>query len=120
MPKPTKLEPFPRVALAREVLKERATEIIEAYLALAAKASEAGKEDVAADILWKLIDHMPRDGGSGIIDSSKSKPPTGSTGGSALPTGPTINIGLALGGMAKEPKTLPAPKVEIIDVETQD
>jgi hypothetical protein len=101
--------PFPKVAAARQILMERAEEIIVAYMALASKASEAGKEDVAADILWKLIKHMPKQNGQTLIDPDAAKPKELD----AASRGPQIQIGIALGGVT-QPKQL--AKAEIIDI----
>lgn len=106
---------FPKVQEARDALQERALEIQEAYYALAAEAKAAGKFEVAEAVLWKLMDHMPKVDGKGIIDSPASKPKevTG-------PIGPQIAIGIQLGGMTKEPKQIEAPVVEGSVVPTKD
>ena len=99
------------VKKAREALKERASEILEAYMALAAQAAAEKDFETAADILWKLLDHTPADeGGDRVIDSSASKPSKALEQG---PAGPAIQIGIALGGI-RTPKELPS--VEVIDV----
>lgn len=82
---------FSKVRQARELLAERQLEILESLISLAADAKEAGDREVAADILWKLLDHAPRDGGVGVIDSPASKPIE-----TKGPTGPTIAIGISL------------------------
>ena len=109
MPKPANL--FPRVAEAREILRERAIEILEAYLAVAAQAKAAGKDDVALDAYKWLIEHMPRTDDKGIIDSSAAKPKEIDSG----PKKPIIQIGIALGGT--QPKQLPA---QVIDIKAED
>lgn len=106
---------FSKAIEARQVLSDRAVDIIEAYLALASEARAAGDFEVAADILWKLIDHMPRVESVGIIDSPASQPVEDS--GSK---GPQISIGVQLGGMTRLPITLEAQnpiEAEIIKVE---
>jgi hypothetical protein len=110
---PTKLTRphFSSVKKAREALKERAVEILEAYMSLAAQAAAEKDFETAADILWKLLDHAPADeGGDRVIDSSASKPPKTIEQG---PSGPAIQIGIALGGIGPQ-KALPS--VEVIDV----
>ncbi len=104
--------PLSKVRAAREVLRERAVELIEAYISLAAEARAAGQFDVSSEILWKLIDHIPKDELQGIIDSPSSKPPE-----LTQSTQPLIQIGIALDSNHK-PKALSA--VNIIDLETDE
>ncbi len=95
--------PLSKVRAAREILRERAIELIESYISLAAEAKEAGKFDVASEILWKLIDHIPKEDLEGIIDAPSSKPVQVSD----QENGPRIQIGIALGGL-KTTKELPS------------
>lgn len=101
-----KRKPFPKSSIARERLMERADEILEAYLAVIAEARQAGDFKTASTALQWLIDHMPRDNGGPIIDTPASKPKVeeGSK-------GPSIQIGIALGGVT--PKALPEPIIDI-------
>lgn len=94
---------FPRVAEAREALADLAKEITGEYIALAKEARAAGKYDVAEEILWKLIEHMPKDEtGATIIDSSAAEPQPVIV---AAPEQKTLHIGgnLILGGMPGAP-----------------
>jgi hypothetical protein len=99
------------VRKAREALRARAEEILESYLTLAAQAAAEKDFETAADILWKLIDHNEDEDGERIISASSSKPPTNT---SSAPTGPAIQIGIALGGLGTQVREL--PKAEVIDV----
>lgn len=102
----TKHSPFPKVAQAREALKERAIEVLETYLAVIAEARAAGEFDVATRSLQWLMEHMPSaDDGVKIIDQSIDKPKI------EAPSGPSINIGFALGGMGEQ-KSLPPVTIE--------
>lgn len=99
---------FPQVKVAREALRDRANEILEAYIALSAEAKAAGDFEVASDILWKLIEHMPHEDGERLIDSSASKPKE-----IEGKQGPTIQIGLVLGGVSSKKEL---PETPIIDI----
>lgn len=102
---------FSNVRKAREALKERANEILETYIGLAALAMADKDYETAETILWKLLDHAPEDDeGFRVIDSAASKPPQIE----AKATGPAIQIGIALGGISGDVKSLPEAKV--IDV----
>jgi hypothetical protein len=98
---------FPKVQAAREILRERAMEILEAYLATIAEARAAGDFEVATKCLQFLMEHMPEEEGVRLLDISVDRPREVESKG-----GPAINIGIALGGM-NQPKELPA----VIDVQ---
>ena len=104
-----KREYFPKVREAREVLRERAIEILETYIAVIGEARKAGDHETATKSLQWLIEHMPEEDGERMIEGSVDKPKQieGNV-------GPQINIGFALGGL-NQPKELP-PAVEVIDV----
>lgn len=102
---------FSRVAIARQVLREKAEEIYAEYFETLKLAKEAGDFETAAKGLQWLMDHMPaEDDGSRMIDVSVDKTTTIV----AAPTGPNIQIGIQLGGVKQ--KALPAATAEIIDV----
>lgn len=108
-----KREYFPKVKEAREALREKALELYEKHLALIEKAAQDGKIEAAITASQWLIEHMPRgDDGESIIDSSAAKPKEIVSGS----TGPTIQIGIALGPGTK-PKELPPVTVdaELVD-----
>lgn len=93
---------FPKVAEARQAIADNAVAIYTAYMALAVAAQEAGEFIVAEKIYWNLMDHMPEDEETGkLLGASADKTIEG--GGA----GPTIQIGLALGGMPA-PTAIPA------------
>lgn len=92
---------FPRVKEAREALKEKAVQLFEEYMKLAQIAKAAGNLEVAEQILWKLIEHMPNEEGTRLIDPSGSKPREIESN-----RGPTIQIGIQLGNSKLAPKAL--------------
>jgi len=102
-----KREYFPKVKVARELLRERAEEIFEAYMELAAQAKSEGKLEVAEEVLWKLIEHMPHEEGDRMIDSSAAKPKE--IEGKQVPV---IQIGIQLGPNKNIPKELPPHVIE--------
>ena len=106
--KPVPRKFFSKVTQAREALKERAIEILESYMALALEAKEKGDFETSAKILWNLMEHMPNEEGTTLIDQSAAKPKQieGST-------GPQIQIGIAMGGL---PKYKELPEAQIIDI----
>lgn len=93
---------FPKVREAREALKAKALALFEKYEAIIDKAIAAGDLEVAATHVQWLIEHMPNEDGERMIDATAAKPKKLET----AKTGPSIQIGIALGGMNK-PKTLP-------------
>jgi hypothetical protein len=101
---------FSRVLAAREILKERMAEIVEAYLASARAADEKGQHDVAIEAYQWLIEHSPAgEDGSRVIDESAAKPKP-----VAPLSTPSINIGFALGGISAS-KALPeAPVIDVL------
>lgn len=100
--------PFSKVRAARELLRQRAEEVVAQYLDLVALAKEAGETEVALKALQWLIEHTPADeDGLRVIDQSADKqqlPPV-------KDTRPAVQIGINLGGVTK--KELPG---EVIDV----
>lgn len=107
---------FSKAGLARQMLKDRAEEILADYIETAKAAREAGEFEAAGDMYWKLIEHMPSDSADErIVDTSVDKQQKAVDKG---PNGPTINIGLALGGLPQAKKLGPAKTVEVIDVKS--
>lgn len=106
-------EYFPKVREAREALRERAIEILESYIAVCAEARAAGNFDVAAKSLQWLIEHMPKEEGQSVIDSSASKPKEIDSG----PKRPSIQIGIALGGITGNKEL---PQASVIDITPDD
>jgi hypothetical protein len=100
---------FPKVKEAREALRERALELYERHLALIDRAAEEGKIEYALEASQWLIEHMPAsDDGERMIDSSAAKVKEVSGGSS----GPTIQIGIALGPNKVQVKELGSQVVE--------
>ncbi len=102
------LNRFPKVKEARELLKQKAADLLAKYERIIDEAIIAQQFEVAAKHVQWLIEHMPEEDGVRLIDASAAK---------AVEVqgkiGPSIQIGIALGGM--KPRELPeAP--EVIDV----
>lgn len=109
---------FGKIKEAREALRERTQEIIDAYIQNAMLAQEAGEFEVAAKTLQWLIEHMPADEDGGrVVDNSVDKAPKQDKKDSL----PAIQIGFALGGLPAG--TMPVkqlPAAAIIEGETED
>lgn len=102
---------FSRVKEARELLKAEAENILKMYMQVIHEARLKGDMETAAKALQWLIEHMPADDEAlRMIDISIDKPVQ-----IEAKAGPTIQIGIALGGMSK-PKALP----EVIEVKPED
>lgn len=95
---------FPKVAEARKVLTDEALELYRLYRTIIQAALDKGEFEVAADHTQWLIEHMPEDEESGTLVGTsvdKNREPDVQGG------GPSIQIGLALGGMPSSQKALP-------------
>lgn len=108
-------EYFPKVKEAREALREKALLLLEKYERIIDAAIDAGQLDVAAIHTQWLLDHMPRGEGSGVIDSSASKPKEVQG-----PIGPQIAMSIQLGGMTREPKQLDTPIIDVTPLEVKN
>jgi hypothetical protein len=105
--------PFPKVKEAREALRAQALELYERYNMAIQNALADGEYEVAMDHMRWLIEHMPKgDDGERMIDESAAKPKQVE----GL-KGPSIQIGIALGGVTK-PKEL--PQAEVIDITSEE
>jgi len=102
---------FPRVKEAREALASHALELLETHKKLILEAAMAGNYEAALKASQWLLEHMPREEGTAIIDESAAKPKMVAEG----PKGPSIQIGVVLGGM-NEKKQLADKVKEIVDV----
>jgi hypothetical protein len=106
---------FPKVKEARELLKEKAREILEMQQTIIEKALAAEKFDVAAAANQFLIEHMPDEEGVRMISATVNKQLE-----TKGPTGPTIQIGFNLGTHrlpeAATVATLSPAPLEILDV----
>jgi hypothetical protein len=109
-----------KARLVREAMRERAMEVYEAYMKLAADAQAAQAFEVAEKILRFLIEHNPADpDGTRLIDPSAAKPKELADG----PKGPTIQIGIKFSGMDPnaQVKSLPeAVEAEVVSQEDSD
>jgi hypothetical protein len=109
---------FPAVRKARELLKERAVEIYNQYVAVLKQSAEAGDYETAAKGYQFLIEHMPAEDGETMIDISVDKPRQVET----KYTGPSVQIGIALGGIPETQKALvssPTVTIDAVKVEAQ-
>jgi hypothetical protein len=92
----------------------RAEEILNKYQKLIDQAAAAGDYETALRHMQHLIDHMPTDEGTRLVDMSIDKAAQIESG----PKGPVINIvGIKLGGVEGN-KQLPSA-VEVIDVKPE-
>ena len=109
-----------KVGAAREMLRERATDLLEQFITNAKDAQAAGEYEVAARSLQWLLEHLPADDdGVKIVDRSVDKVDKAEK---DKFSGPRIQIGLAVGGVlppAPETKALP-PSVEVVDIEEEN
>lgn len=116
--KPTAIESrmFSKVNVAREMLKERAEEILAEYIETAKAAREAGEFEAAGKMYWNLIEHMPADNpNERMVDTSVDKQPKQVDN---KASGPTIKIGLALGGLPQHKQLTAAKHVEVVEART--
>lgn len=107
---------FPRVKEARELLRSKTVDLLNKYELIIDRAIARGDLEIAETATRWLLEHMPAEDGERLIDPSATKPPPPPPPPPAvlLPSGPTIQIGIALGGMAETKGLLPA--AEVIDV----
>lgn len=104
MPKPNLRNPFTKVGHARDLLREKAVDILNQYLAVVKAAEEAGDFEVATKSLQWLMEHMPDDNGDRVINKSIDKEES-----VEHKSGPSVRIGIQLGGLSHQPKALPKP-----------
>ena len=97
---------FSSVRKAREALRERAMELLDGYISVIKQAAAAGDYETAAKGYQHLLEHMPSEEGTRMIDVGidKSQP-------TEQRIGPTIQIGIQLGGTA--PKALPEAIIDV-------
>jgi hypothetical protein len=103
---------FSSVRKAKEALKARANELLDGYLAVIKQAAAAGDYETAVKGYQHLLEHMPDEDGERVLDISIDKPRPGDG-----PKGPTIQIGVAIGGLNRP--TL-KPAVTITEVESDE
>lgn len=94
----TKKTHFSSIRKAREALQAQAHEIVTAYLSVIETARTEGHLDIAAESLQWLLAHIPADtDGLRVVETSVDKPAGAAT------DRPTINIGIAVGGVPDRP-----------------
>lgn len=106
---------FPKVREAREALLAEAEWLIEVKKRIINEALDTGDLALANEASDWLLAHMPSHEGVTVVETSVDKQK-----GEAGPKGPTINIGLALGGLTHQqslpieihPLVIEAEKVE--------
>jgi hypothetical protein len=105
---------FTKVKVARELLRQQADEILKLYMDNAKLAMARGDYETAQKALQWLIEHMPAEvDGTRLVDSGIDKQPSGQQGN----TGPTIQIGIQVGGVPAKP--LDAPKKPVAAIEAE-
>ena len=105
---------FSSVRRARELLREKSIEIYEKYEKLAAMAASNGDFETAEKIYRYLLDHTTDEDGTSLLSPGvdvKAKQLTESA-----PKGPSITIGVAIGGLGQKSLPEAAPVIEVIDV----
>lgn len=108
-----KRQTFPKVQEARAALAEKAMELFETYHQLIKDAIAAEEFGTAKQGLEFLIKHMPKSPeDEGMIDSSVDTAPQAQSA-KQLPSGPTIKIGVAIGGMPGA-KELPPAVIDVV------
>lgn len=104
---------FSRVKEARELLKNEAENILKLHMQIIQEARMKGDHETALKGTMWLIEHMPADEGTRLVDVSVDKVHQDDG-----PKGPQIQIGIALGGMPNSQKLLPT--VEVIEIKEDE
>jgi hypothetical protein len=102
---------FSSVRKARELLRERSLDIYNAYVKLAEEATKKGDFETAEKIYRYILDHTEDEDGKALFAPSVDKQQKLTDGDG--PKGPTINIGVAIGGLGK---ALPEPVIEAVQI----
>lgn len=109
---------FPKVAEARQAIADDAKWWYDFYKQIAIEALAAQDFVTAEKVGFNVITHMPEDEETGTllqasIDKNREPDQKGST-------GPSIQIGLALGGMPTQEQQALPPTTTIIDITPKD
>lgn len=96
---------FPKVKAARKALQAKIDKIVDDHLDTIAKAVEAGEYESALKAQQWIIEHSADDDGTRVVDISVDKPKVVDR-----PTGPTLQIGFAIGGLQAPQEPLVLPK----------
>lgn len=102
--------PLAKGRVARDLLLSHAEEIYQEYRRIISEAAAAGNFKAALEHLQWLVEHMPKEDGVAIIDESAAKPKALDKG----PSGPTLQLGIAIGGIPSGAKALPPIEAEVI------
>jgi hypothetical protein len=113
--KTSKIVRFPKVREAREALKAKAMEIYELQMKIITEAIAAGDYETAAKANQFLMEHLPDEDGTSLLNISVDKPKE-----SGDKSGPTIQIGFALGGLPPPKGALPPAVIDVEPVEPSD
>lgn len=109
-PKGSKTAYFSKVKEARAALAAKALDLFTMYERLIKDAIEAQDFDTAQKGLQYLLMHMPKDDdGTTLLEPSVDNTPSKEKGSS----GPTIKIGVMLGGVNRPPELPPAIDVDV-------
>lgn len=108
---------YAKLTEARSKLQAKASDLVEAYMTTIQASIKKGDYEVALKaIQWALV-HMPEEDGLRVIENPVDKIKTEGGGG-----GPSITIGVALGGVTtRVPELAPPeesmePRLQVIDL----
>mgnify|MGYP001608876886 CR=1 FL=1 len=101
----------PSVRRARAALLARADELLEDYLRLLKQAAAAGDYEFALKGYQHLLERLPAEDGVRLLDVSVDKIQI-----SPQQLGPTVQIGIQLGGLARPAAALPEPSIDITSI----
>lgn len=105
---------FGTARAARELLRQRAEQIIKNYMEMAALAVAAGDYESAQKAYSDLAKHIPKDDdGSTAFDPDIDRKVIAES----KHGGPAIQIGVAIGGLNR---ALPEPTIEIVEITKTD
>lgn len=99
---------FSRVKEAREALKDKALELHALYMSIITEAIAKSDLETAMKATQWLIEHMPAEDGVAMVDVSVDKPKQVEG-----KSGPSVNIGFALGGLGEARTLLPAVTIDV-------
>jgi len=100
---------FGKARKAREALRERAEEIVRLYFETWKQALAAGDYETAQKCASDLAKHIPKDeDGSTVFDPDIDKKVE-----ATKQLGPSIQMGIVIGGINKQ---LPQPTVEVVEI----
>lgn len=112
-----KLRHFSKVREARDAIRDEAVNLLTIYKKNVEAALQAGDYKTVQDSIEWLFLHMPPDeDGNKVVDQDLDKPKADSG-----KSGPTINLGFAIGGLGVQKELLPPKEApEAIQIEEVD